>query len=142
MNSIVFKKIVVVVIGLLSPVIYLKISSICNVNIFFNVVYGINSKSIVTVAIVKVLTCLVSAIVTAFITVLPCVYLLPLYRKYIVIVFIVAILIFPVSTFFMLSNYDKLSFVDVFGQSISVIISVYLFATIGFFLGLKGKRNI
>lgn len=125
-------KIVSIALVLLSPMIYYYLTLLFRINVTYQIIHFFGIRSIILVAIIILLIDSACAIITAVVTALPCSYLLGSNSIYITILLLITILGFPAFTFFMQSDSNNLVSIDFIGQCVSVLISVYYFANIGY----------
>jgi len=124
-------KVLAIGLVILSPVIYYYLTFIFTMKIALPIIYTVTSKSMTIIAIIYMVINTICAILTAFITALPCSYLLATKTKYILVLLPIAILSFPLCAFLMQSNFDRFTLILFIWQCVSVFISVYYFSKIG-----------
>ncbi len=125
-------KVLAMALMVLAPIIYYELTFIFRTKVAFPIMHLFSYKSVTLFATIFVLTNAICAIITAFVTALPCSYSLELKPKYIKTLLLIAILSIPAFAFFTQSKYDYLTTIDFIGQCVSVFISVYYFANIGY----------
>jgi len=134
-------KILAIALVLLSPIVYYYLTMLFIMHVSFPIIHAFTIKSLTPLAIVFILVNTICAIITAFVTVLPCSYLLGANPKYIIALFLITILSFPIATFFMQSDFNKLTSIVFVGQCVAVSISVYYFANVGYRRAAQKKRG-
>jgi hypothetical protein len=132
-------KILAIALIVLSPFIYYELSFLFRIKVAFPIMQLFSYKSATLFAAISVSANVICAIITAFVTALPCSYLLEIKLIYIKTLFLIAILCIPAFVFFTQSEYDFLTTADFIGQCFSVLISVYYFANIGY---RAAKKNM
>jgi hypothetical protein len=125
-------KILTIVLVLFSPIIYFYLTLWFVTHVAYPIIHTFAVKTLIMSALVFILSNAICAVITAFITALPCGYLSESNPKYIVILLLIAILGLPVFVYFMRSNFDSFTSIVFFGQCVSVLIVVYYFANVGY----------
>lgn len=126
---------------LLSPIIYYELTIMSRIKVAFPIMHSFSTKSLTLFATIIVITNAICALITAFVTVLPCSYLLELKPIYIKTLFLIAILCIPAFAFFTQSKYDYVTSIDFIGQGVSVFIFVCYFTNIGYRAAQGGKKE-
>lgn len=136
------KKIVSIVLVMLSPLIYYYLTFLFRVNITYQLIYSFEIKSKILVASVILLSDFVCAIIIAGVTAWPLSYLFKFKPTYITLVLLITILGFPAFTFIVQSNFNYLASIDIIGQFVSVSIFIYYFAKFGYRAAQKKDHQL
>jgi len=126
-----------------APLIFTEVQGYITTHAAFPVLNASSAKSKTALAIFTTFN-LLSAILTAIITTLPCGYLAKKQPKIIAILFIISIQIIPLYVFFQEPKTGSFVTIVWLGQFVAVVISAFVFAEIGSRIAAKrrDKANV
>jgi hypothetical protein len=116
---------------LISPLIYTEIQAFSTTIGAFPTINALSAKSKTLLAIIFIILNLISLVMTAIITALPCGYLAKGQPKIIAILFILATQSIPLYAFFDQQEIKNFSIIVMLGEIVAVVFTAFIFAGMG-----------